>query len=55
MADSAYIVLTSDSKISTGNFYIDDEVLASTGVTNFDKYKVDPNVRDNDLMPDFFC
>ena len=32
MADSAYIILTSDSKSTTGNFFVDDEVLASVGV-----------------------
>ncbi len=32
----------------------DDEVLASIGVTDFDKYKVNPKLRDTELMPDFF-
>ncbi len=36
MSDSAYIILTSKSSETTGNFYIDDEVLSSSGVTNFD-------------------
>lgn len=40
MADSAYIILTSNSKSTTGNFFIDDEVLVSTGVTDFSKYKM---------------
>ena len=33
MADSAHIILTSDSKLTTDNFFIDDEVLISSGLT----------------------
>lgn len=54
MADSAYVILASESKKNTGNFYIDDEILRKHGVTNFDKYKVDPSVKDADLLPDYF-
>ena len=54
MADAAYIILTSDSRKTTGNFFIDDSLLKAHGVTNFDQYKVDPKVKDEDLMPDFF-
>lgn len=50
MADAAYLVLTSDAK-NTGNFFIDDEVLAAEGVTDFDQYAVEPG---NELMKDFF-
>lgn len=51
MADSAYAMLTRDSKSYTGNFAIDDVVLKEEGVTNFDSYAVDPKAK---LMPDFF-
>jgi citronellol/citronellal dehydrogenase len=34
MADSAYVILTSKSANTTGKFFIDDEVLASVGVTD---------------------
>ena len=54
MSDSAYIILTSVSKSTTGNFFIDDEVLASVGITNLCKYKVDPSIAEKDLAPDFF-
>lgn len=54
MADAAYVVLTSRAASTSGNYFIDDEVLASVGVTNLDKYKVDPTVNDRDLAPDFF-
>jgi len=54
MSDSAYVILTSVSKSTSGNFFIDDEVLASIGITNLDKYKADPNIAEKDLAPDFF-
>ena len=47
--------MTSDKHSTTGNFFIDDEVLASVGVVTLDKYKVDPSKSEKDLMPDYFC
>lgn len=52
MADAAYLVLTSDAQITTGNFFIDDEVLANTGVTDLDQYSVVPGSKA--LVPDLF-
>jgi citronellol/citronellal dehydrogenase len=40
MADAAHLVLTSDSRVNTGNFYIDESVLRQAGVTEFGKYAV---------------
>ena len=51
MADAAYAIFNRPAKTCTGNFFIDDEVLAAEGVTNFDKYAVSPGTP---LMPDFF-
>nr|QBZ96192.1 hydroxysteroid dehydrogenase-like protein 2 [Perinereis aibuhitensis] len=51
MSDSAYIMLTKDSKSFTGNFCIDDEVLAAEGITDLEKYSY---VKGAELMPDFF-
>ena len=51
MADAAYAIFNRPARSCTGNFFIDDEVLAAEGVTNFDKYAVSPGTR---LMPDFF-
>jgi len=51
LADAAYLVLTSDSS-NTGNFYIDDSLLAQHGITNLDPYAVTPGTRD--FIPDFF-
>lgn len=33
---------------------MDDEVLASIGITDLSKYKVNLNIKDCDLSPDFF-
>lgn len=54
MADAAYVILTNASNNLTGQFFIDDDVLSSVGVTNFDKYRVDPNLKEEDLVLDFF-
>ncbi len=51
MADAAYEIFSRPSREATGTFYIDDEVLAEAGVTDFSQYA---SVPDADLMPDFF-
>jgi len=51
MADAAYEVLTRSSRECTGNFLIDDDVLADCGVTDIDQYAINA---DHPLMPDFF-
>jgi len=53
MSDAAYYILRRKSTESTGNFFIDDEVLLEEGMTEKDleKYAVDPK---HPLMPDFF-
>ena len=52
LSDAAYLILTSDAKVTTGNFFIDDELLAAHGVTDFEPYSVTPGTRD--FIPDFF-
>eukprot|EP01100_Stratorugosa_tubuloviscum_P015261 TRINITY_DN864_c0_g1_i2.p1 TRINITY_DN864_c0_g1~~TRINITY_DN864_c0_g1_i2.p1 ORF type:complete len:310 (-),score=156.89 TRINITY_DN864_c0_g1_i2:107-997(-) len=52
MADAAHIILSRNSKSCTGNFFIDDQVLASEGITNLDEYSVVPGTKD--FMVDFF-
>ena len=52
LADAAYLILTRDAKTTTGNFFIDDALLAQHGVTDFDRYSVTPGNRD--FIPDFF-
>lgn len=54
ISDSAYIILNRESKECSGNFFIDDEVLASAGITDLDKYAVVPGTKEfiNDLYID---
>ena len=52
MADAAYLILNRDSKSTTGNFFVDEEVLRTEGVTDFDQYSVVPGTKD--LLKDFF-
>jgi citronellol/citronellal dehydrogenase len=42
MADAAHVIFTRDARTTTGNFFIDDEVLASAGVTDLSKYSMVP-------------
>jgi citronellol/citronellal dehydrogenase len=51
VADAAHAVLTRDSRSCTGNFFIDDEVLASEGVSDLERYAVAPGAA---LLPDLF-
>jgi len=51
MSDAAYIILSRKASNCTGNFFIDDEVLLSEGITDLNKYSITPGVP---LMPDFF-
>lgn len=54
LADAAYYILKRDFKICTGNFFIDDELLNTEGVTDFSQYAVTPGMKDKDLFIDFF-
>jgi len=53
MADAAHLVLTSDAKTVTGNFFVDDEVLLANGVTDLTFYNP-PGVADIDVTRDLF-
>ena len=52
LADAAFVILNRASKDCTGNFFVDDEVLASVGVTDLEKYSVVPGP--TDFLLDFF-
>ena len=52
LADAAYIILNRESKSCTGNFFVDDELLASEGITDLEKYSVVPGT--TDFLLDFF-
>lgn len=51
VADAAHAILLRDSRACTGNFFVDEKVLAEEGVTDFDRYAVSPG---EPLMADFF-
>jgi citronellol/citronellal dehydrogenase len=51
LSDAAYLILTSPNP-ATGQFYIDDELLAAHGVTDLEKYSVTPGTKN--FIPDFF-
>jgi len=51
MADAAHAILTRDSRSCTGNFFIDEDVLRESGVTDFARYLVKPGT---EPLPDFF-
>jgi citronellol/citronellal dehydrogenase len=53
MADAAHLVLTSDANSVTGNFFVDDEILAAHGVTDLSRYNP-PGIADIDVTPDLF-
>ncbi len=50
--DAAHLILTRDARTTSGNFFIDDTLLAQHGVTDFDRYSVVPGT--TDFIPDFF-
>jgi citronellol/citronellal dehydrogenase len=54
LADAAYLVLTSDAgdARNSGNFHIDDELLAAHGQVDLDRYSVTPGT--TKFVPDFF-
>jgi citronellol/citronellal dehydrogenase len=51
VADAAHVILTRPSRECSGNFFIDEELLRSTGVVDFERYAVK---RGETLIPDFF-
>jgi citronellol/citronellal dehydrogenase len=51
MADAAHTILTRPARETTGNFFIDEEVLREAGVTDFSKYSPGAN---GPLAGDFF-
>ncbi len=51
-ADAAYAIITRPSSEATGNFYIDDEVMAEEGVTDLSKYAA--GEKQDELVLDLF-
>ncbi|XP_054003768.1 hydroxysteroid dehydrogenase-like protein 2 [Hylaeus anthracinus] len=53
MADAVYALICRDSRSTTGQFFIDEEILKTEGITDFTEYACNPANKDN-LMLDFF-
>ncbi len=51
MADAAYAIVSKDSRVTTGNFFIDEEVLLKEGVVDMDRYSQEPG---QELQLDLF-
>ena len=51
LADSAFFILKRDSSKFTGNFCIDEQVLAEEGIKDLDKYSIKPGAK---LFTDLF-
>ncbi|MEQ8734583.1 MAG: NAD(P)-dependent oxidoreductase [Rhodospirillaceae bacterium] len=51
VADAAHAILTRDAKTTTGNFFLDDKVLAEEGVSDLTSYAVEPG---QPLVLDFY-
>jgi citronellol/citronellal dehydrogenase len=51
LADAAYYILTKPSDVCTGNFFLDEEVLAKEGITDLGHYSVVPGAQ---LYTDLF-
>jgi citronellol/citronellal dehydrogenase len=51
VADAAYYILQRPAAESTGNFFIDEDILMQQGITDFTHYAVNPSQK---LMPDLF-
>jgi citronellol/citronellal dehydrogenase len=51
VADAAYYILTKASATCSGNFFIDEEVLAKEGIADLSNYAINPQ---QTLMTDLF-
>lgn len=51
IADAVFYILQQPSAECTGNFFLDEEVLTKEGITDFDRYAVNPQ---QSLMKDLF-
>jgi citronellol/citronellal dehydrogenase len=51
LADAAHAVLARDARTTTGNFFLDETVLAEAGITDLSAYAIRPGAP---LLPDLF-
>jgi citronellol/citronellal dehydrogenase len=52
MAEAAMVILERDAATTSGNFFIDEQVLTESGVSDFAQYAVVPGSKE--LLPDLF-
>ena len=52
LADAAHAIFLREGRQATGNFFIDEEVLAAVGVTDLSQYAVVPGTKN--FLPDLF-
>jgi citronellol/citronellal dehydrogenase len=55
MADAAYEILTSNSRKTTGQSFVDDFVLGSVGKQDLSEYKGHPSIKEHELLLDFMA
>lgn len=53
LGEAAHIILTSDSRATTDNFFVDDEVVASVQGPDLSKYRISQESKEIDLFADF--
>jgi len=51
LADAAHAVLVRDARTTTGNFFLDEDVLTEAGIADFGRYAIRPGAP---LLPDLF-
>ena len=51
VADAAHAIVTRDSRACSGRLMLDEEALAEEGMTDFERYRIDPRAA---LTPDLF-
>lgn len=54
MADAAHAILCRPYQDTSGQYFVDESVLREEGVTDFSGYRVDPDLSEEQLLPDFF-
>ncbi|MGI8412776.1 MAG: SDR family oxidoreductase [Solirubrobacteraceae bacterium] len=54
MADAARAIFERPSRECTGNFFIDEQVLAAEGITDLSPYRYRDDVSEADLIPDLY-
>lgn len=54
MGTAASIILSCDPKEVNGENFIDDEVCVSADI-DVEQFRINPDIKEKDLMPDFFC